>query len=80
MPSSVVTGPANPQYLALFRAYRNEIDYLNGAVAEQGAQSGIACPINKRVTDLVKSLQTSALVAVRPPLGGNTLKFQLHLE
>ena len=57
-----------------------EIDYLNGAVAEQGALSGIACPINKRVTDLVKSLQTSALVAVRPPLGGNTLKFQLHLE
>ncbi len=57
-----------------------EIDYLNGAVAEQGALSGIACPINKRVTDLVKSLQTSALVATRRPLDGNSLKFQLHLE
>jgi len=57
-----------------------EIDYLNGAVAEQGALSGVACPINKSVTDLVKSLETSALVAARRPLDGNTLKFQLHLE
>ena len=57
-----------------------EIDYLNGAVSEQGALSGVTCPINKSVTDLVKSLETSALVAVRPPLDGNTLKFQLHLE
>ena len=57
-----------------------EIDYLNGAVAEQGALSGVACPLNKSVTDLMKALETSALVAARSPLDGNTLKFQLHLE
>ena len=57
-----------------------EIDYLNGAVAEQGALSGVSCPINKRVADQVKSLQRSTLVAARRPLDGNTLKYQLHLE
>ncbi|WP_296047808.1 2-dehydropantoate 2-reductase [uncultured Alteromonas sp.] len=57
-----------------------EIDYLNGAVTAQGKLAGVDCPLNDSVIALVKSLETSTLVASRRPLDGNTLKFQLHLK
>lgn len=37
---------------------KTEIDYLNAAVVNAGAELGIACPINQRVVDLVKSVES----------------------
>ena len=36
-----------------------EIDYINGAIAAEGAGLGIATPVNSVLTDLVKTLEES---------------------
>lgn len=37
---------------------KTEIDYLNAAVVEAGSELNIPCPINQRVVDLVKSVES----------------------
>ncbi|MFL6521053.1 MAG: ketopantoate reductase family protein [Chthoniobacterales bacterium] len=46
----------------LRRGRATEIDYLNGAVATLGAQSGIACPINAALTAIIKAMEASSLL------------------
>jgi 2-dehydropantoate 2-reductase len=38
---------------------RTEIDYINGAIAAEGAALGVATPVNSVLTDLVKTLEAS---------------------
>ncbi len=39
------------------RGKRTEIDYLNGAVVCHGEALGIETPVNKTITDIIKSLE-----------------------
>jgi 2-dehydropantoate 2-reductase len=39
------------------RGKRTEIDYLNGAVVSSGEALGIETPVNKTITDIIKSLE-----------------------
>ena len=41
------------------RRRRTEIDALNGAIARMGAESGIACPVNTFLTDLVHAREAA---------------------
>jgi len=41
----------------LARGRKTEIDYLNGAVVALGEQYGIACPVNKALTAIIKGLE-----------------------
>ena len=41
----------------LSKGRRTEIDHLNGAVAVLGAGYGIACPVNRALTSIIKSLE-----------------------
>lgn len=36
---------------------KTEIDYINGAVLEQAAKLGIACPVNTRIIDLIHQVE-----------------------
>ena len=47
------------QDLRRFRA--TEIDYLNGAVAALGAESGVNCPVNAALTAIIKAMEAASL-------------------
>ena len=40
---------------------RSEVDYLNGAVARFGNESGVAAPVNQRLTDVLRGLHAQRL-------------------
>jgi 2-dehydropantoate 2-reductase len=42
----------------LQRGRPTEIDYMNGAVAALGAEEGLACPVNRALTDIIKAMET----------------------
>jgi 2-dehydropantoate 2-reductase len=42
---------------------RTEIEFMNGFVAEQGAEAGVPAPINARLTEVVKQVERGALPA-----------------
>ena len=42
----------------LRRGRPTEIDYMNGAVAALGAEQGVACPVNRALTDIIKAMET----------------------
>lgn len=44
---------------------RTEIDFINGAVVRQGKALGIATPVNEVLTNLVKTIETSADKSLR---------------
>jgi 2-dehydropantoate 2-reductase len=44
------------------RGRATEIDYLNGAVAALGAQSGVDCPINAALTAIIKAMEAASLL------------------
>jgi len=46
----------------LRRGRVTEIDYLNGAVATLGAQSGVKCPINAALTAIIKAMEAASLL------------------
>jgi 2-dehydropantoate 2-reductase len=46
----------------LRRGRATEIDYLNGAVAALGAQSGVDCPINAALTAIIKAMEAASLI------------------
>jgi 2-dehydropantoate 2-reductase len=46
----------------LRRGRATEIDYLNGAVAALGAQSGIDCPVNAALTEIIKAMEAASLL------------------
>jgi len=46
----------------LRRGRATEIDYLNGAVAALGAQSGVNCPVNAALTSIIKAMEAASLV------------------
>ena len=46
----------------LRRGHATEIDYMNGAVAALGAQSGVPCPVNRALTDIIKAMETPSLL------------------
>lgn len=39
-----------------------EIDYLNGAVATLGSQSGVDCPVNAALTAIIKAMEAASLL------------------
>jgi 2-dehydropantoate 2-reductase len=41
----------------LMKGKPTEIDYMNGAVAELGRRSGIACPVNAALTAIIKAME-----------------------
>ena len=36
-----------------------EIDYINGAICREGEKEGIPTPVNRVLTDLIKTIQAS---------------------
>jgi 2-dehydropantoate 2-reductase len=46
----------------LDRGRQTEIDYMNGAVADLGAQHAIGCPVNAALAQIVKAMETRSLV------------------
>jgi 2-dehydropantoate 2-reductase len=46
----------------LRRGRPTEIDYLNGAVAALGTQSGVDCPVNAGLTTLIKAMEAKSLL------------------
>jgi 2-dehydropantoate 2-reductase len=46
----------------LRRGRATEIDYLNGAVAALGAQSGVDCPVNAALTAIIKAMEAASLL------------------
>jgi 2-dehydropantoate 2-reductase len=47
----------------LRRGRTTEIDYLNGAVATLGAQSGVNCPVNAALTQIIKAMEGASASA-----------------
>jgi 2-dehydropantoate 2-reductase len=45
----------------LRRGRATEIDYLNGAVAALGVQSGVNCPVNTALTGIIKAMEAASL-------------------
>ena len=45
---------------SLERGRPTEIDYFNGYIAEKGAQLGVDCPVNRRITAMVKEIERHA--------------------
>jgi 2-dehydropantoate 2-reductase len=45
----------------LRRGRATEIDYLNGAVAALGAESGVNCPVNAALTAIIKAMEAASL-------------------
>jgi 2-dehydropantoate 2-reductase len=41
----------------IFKGRRTEVDYINGLVAERGAELGIATPVNLAMVDAVKRVE-----------------------
>jgi 2-dehydropantoate 2-reductase len=46
----------------LRRGRITEIDYLNGAVADLGAQHGVPCPVNEALTAIIKAMEAASLL------------------
>jgi 2-dehydropantoate 2-reductase len=46
----------------LRRGRRTEIDYMNGAIAALGAQTGVNCPVNAALTAIIKAMEAKSLV------------------
>jgi len=44
----------------LRRGRPTEIDYMNGAVAALGEQLSVPCPVNRALTDIIKSMETQS--------------------
>lgn len=44
----------------LLRGRATEIDYMNGAVAALGAEHGVPCPVNRALTDIIKSMEAQS--------------------
>jgi 2-dehydropantoate 2-reductase len=44
----------------LLRGRPTEIDYMNGAVATLGAGHGVACPVNRALTAIIKAMEAQA--------------------
>ncbi len=42
---------------SLERGRPTEIDYFNGYIVEKGKQLGVACPVNERLTQMVKEIE-----------------------
>ena len=40
---------------------KTEINFLNGAVVEEGEKLGIACPVNQRLVDMIRQIENGAL-------------------
>lgn len=45
---------------SLERGRPTEIDYFNGYIAQKGAEMGVACPINERLTAMVKEIENGS--------------------
>ncbi|GGF80521.1 2-dehydropantoate 2-reductase [Alteromonas lipolytica] len=59
---------------------QTEIDYLNGALNHYAGQVRLSCPLNNKVTALVKALEAAKSDESRGILDGKTLKYRLHLK
>ena len=46
----------------LRRGRTTEIDYMNGAVAAAGRESGVPCPVNAALTDIIKAMEARSLL------------------
>lgn len=44
----------------LRRGRPTEIDYMNGAVAALGAEHGVPCPVNRALTDIIRSMEAQS--------------------
>ena len=44
----------------LLRGRPTEIDYMNGAVAALGDEQGVPCPVNRALTDIIKSMEAQS--------------------
>ena len=42
---------------SLERGRPTEIDYFNGYIAQKGAENGVDCPVNRRLTEMVKEIE-----------------------
>jgi len=50
--------PSRPSLLQdVMKGRRTEVDYLNGHVVKKGEETGIATPMNRAITDLMKKLE-----------------------
>jgi 2-dehydropantoate 2-reductase len=45
----------------LRRGRPTEIDYMNGTVAALGDEHGVPCPVNRALTDIIKSMEAQSL-------------------
>ena len=45
---------------SLERGRPTEIDYFNGFIARKGAEAGVPCPVNERLTAMVKEIENGA--------------------
>jgi 2-dehydropantoate 2-reductase len=44
----------------LRRGRPTEIDYMNGAIAALGAEHGVPCPVNRALTDIIKTMEAQS--------------------
>jgi 2-dehydropantoate 2-reductase len=44
---------------------RSEIDFLNGLIATKGEQIGIATPVHRALTSIVKGIERGELTSAR---------------
>ena len=42
---------------SLERGRPTEIDWFNGYIARKGAEAGVACPVNRRLTEMVHEIE-----------------------
>ena len=56
----------------LEKGRRTEIDAINGAIARMGAERGIACPVNRLLTLLVKAAEEGASTSPPPSATGGS--------
>ncbi|BFM17535.1 2-dehydropantoate 2-reductase [Maricurvus nonylphenolicus] len=48
-------------WVDLSEGRKTEIDFLNGAIVEEGERLGIACPVNKKLQQLVRSIEVGEI-------------------
>lgn len=54
----------------MIKGRRTEIEFMNGFIAEKGAEAGIAAPSHVRLTEIVKKIERGELQAGPATLGG----------
>ncbi len=54
----------------MIKGRRTEIEFMNGFIAERGAEVGIAAPLHLRLTDIVKRIERGELLPAPSTLGG----------